>query len=159
MRSVVRTLTASTLAGATIVAATGWLYAVHGRVHGWPGPGVRDALALDELPHRSGVPLALYLLVWGTAALLLALLARWARADALVGGLLVGVAVGGWLYALNGVSILVVRQISAHSAFHGAAGDRRPDAGRKVRATTDMRSTWKEALQGSTGVNTACVVQ
>ena len=53
MRSVVRTLTASTLAGATIVAATGWLYAVHGRVHGWPGPGVRDALALDELPHRA----------------------------------------------------------------------------------------------------------
>ena len=123
MRSVARTLTASTLAGATIVAATGWLYAVHGHVHGWPGPGVRDALALDELPHRSGVPLVLYLLVWGTAAVLLALLARWARADALVGGLLLGVAVGGWLYALNGVSILVVRQISAHSAFHGAASE------------------------------------
>jgi lysyl-tRNA synthetase, class II len=123
VRSVVRTLTASTLAGATIVAATGWLYAVHGRVHGWPGPGVRDALALDELPHRSGVPLVLYLAVWGTAAVLLALLARWARADALVGGLLLGAAVGGWLYALNGVSILIVRQISAHSAFHGAASE------------------------------------
>lgn len=123
MRSVARTLTASALAGATIVAATGWLYAVHGHVHAWPGPGVRDALALDELPHRSGVPLVLYLLVWGAAAVLLALLARWARADALVGGLLVGVAVGGWLYALNGVSILVVRQIPAHSAFHGAASE------------------------------------
>jgi lysylphosphatidylglycerol synthetase-like protein (DUF2156 family) len=123
VRSVARTLTASTLAGATIVAATGWLYAVHGHVHAWPGPGVRDALALDELPHRSGVPLVLYLAVWGTAAVLLALLARWARADALVGGLLVGAAVGGWLYALNGVSILVVRQISAHSAFHGAASE------------------------------------
>jgi lysylphosphatidylglycerol synthetase-like protein (DUF2156 family) len=116
-------LTASTLAAATIVAATGWLYAVHGRVHGWPGPGVRDALALDELPHRSGVPLVLYLLVWGTAAALLALLARWARADALVAGLLLGIAVGGWLYAQNGVSILVVRQVSAHSAFHGAASE------------------------------------
>jgi len=123
VRSVARTLTASALAGATIVAATGWLYAVHGHVHGWPGPGVRDALALDELPHRSGVPLVLYLGVWGAAAVLLALLARWARADALVGGLLLGGAVGGWLYALNGVSILIVRQISAHSAFHSAASE------------------------------------
>jgi len=123
VRRLARTLTASTLAGATIVAATGWLYAVHGRVHGWPGPGVRDALALDELPHRSGVPLVLYLLVWGAAAALIALLARWARADALVAGLLVGIAVGGWLYAQNGVSILVVRQVSAHSAFHGAASE------------------------------------
>ena len=123
MRSVARTLTASTLAGATIVAATGWLYAVHGHVHAWPGPGVRDALALDELPHRSGVPLVVYLAVWSIAAVLLALLARWARADALVGALLLGSAVGGWLYALNGVSILVVRQISAYSAFQSAASE------------------------------------
>jgi lysylphosphatidylglycerol synthetase-like protein (DUF2156 family) len=35
--------------------------------------------------------------------------------------LLLGPAVGGWLYALNGVSILVVRQISAHQAFRDAS--------------------------------------
>ena len=120
MRSVARSLTATLLAGATIVAATGWLYVTHGQAH-LPGPGVHDALALDELPHRSGVPLLLYLVVWSAAAVLLALLARWARADGLTAGLLLGVAVGGWLYALNGVSILVVRQIPARAAFQAAA--------------------------------------
>lgn len=122
MRSVARSLTATLLGAATIVAATGWLYVVHARVH-LPGPGVRDALALDELPHRAGVPLVLYVAVWVVAGALLALLARWARADALVAGLLLGFAVGGWLYSLNGVSILIVRQISAHSAFHDAASE------------------------------------
>ena len=122
MRSVARTASATVLGAATIVAATGWLYTLHGRVR-MPGPGVRDALALDELPHRSGVPLGVYLLVWCAAALLLAVLARWARADALVAGLVLGAAVGGWLYAVNGVSILAVRQISAHAAFHVAASE------------------------------------
>lgn len=121
MRSVVRSLTATVLGGATIVAATGWLYAARAEMHLLPGPRVGDALALDELPHRAGAPLLLYVAVWAVAGLLLALLARWARADALVAGLLVGFAVGGWLYSLNGVSILIVRQISAHSAFHAAA--------------------------------------
>ena len=120
MRSAARTLTATVLAGATIVATSGWLYVAHRHLR-LPGPGVRDALALDELPHRAGVPLVLYVAVWIVAGVLLALLARWARADALVAGLLLGFAVGGWLYSLNGVSILVVRQISAHSAFHAAA--------------------------------------
>jgi lysyl-tRNA synthetase, class II len=122
VRSVARSLTATVLGAATIVAATGWLYVAHSHVHA-PGPGVRDALALDELPHRAGVPLIVYVAVWTVAGVLLALLARWARADALVAGLLLGFAVGGWLYSLNGVSILVVRQISAHSAFHTAASE------------------------------------
>jgi len=122
VHSAARTLTAAVLAAATIVAASGWLYLVHRRVR-LPGPGVRDALALDELPHRAGVPLVLYVAVWIIAGTLLALVARWARADALVAGLLLGFAVGGWLYSLNGVSILVVRQISAHSAFHSAASE------------------------------------
>jgi lysyl-tRNA synthetase class 2 len=110
------------LACATVAAASGWLYIVHRRVH-LPGPGVRDALALDELPHRSGVPLLLYVLVWIVAGVFVALLARWARADALVAGLLLGAAVGGWLYALNGVSILIVRQIPAHEAFNIASSE------------------------------------
>ena len=41
--------------------------------------------------------------------------------DRLTAGLLLGPAVCGWLYALNGISILVVRQISAHQAFRDAS--------------------------------------
>ena len=44
-----------------------------------PGPITRDALALDELSHHASVPLLLFLAVWAVAAVLLALLARWAR--------------------------------------------------------------------------------
>ena len=63
MRSAVRGSAALALSAATIVAATGWLYVARPLVR-MPGPGVRDALALDELPHRSGVPLLLYACVW-----------------------------------------------------------------------------------------------
>ncbi|MES1246272.1 MAG: phosphatidylglycerol lysyltransferase domain-containing protein [Actinomycetota bacterium] len=115
----IRIGTAATLSAATIVAVEGWLYATRGV--SWPGPSVRDALALDELPHRDAVPLLLYILVWAAASLLMALLGRWAGADGLTAGLLLGAAVGAWLYALNGVSIVVVRQISAHAAFHRAS--------------------------------------
>jgi lysyl-tRNA synthetase class 2 len=117
-----RGTTALVLSAATVAAATGWLYVARPLVR-MPGPGVRDALALDELPHRSGVPMLLYLSVWLVAAALIALLARWAGADALTAGLLLGFAVGGWLYALNGTSILVVRQIPAHAAFEIAASE------------------------------------
>jgi lysyl-tRNA synthetase, class II len=103
-----------------LVAASGWLYASRRVVPG-VGPSVHDALALDELPHRASVPLAVYVVVWATAAVLLGVLARWAGADGLTAGLLLGPAVGGWLYAMNGVSILVVRQISAHQAFRDAS--------------------------------------
>jgi lysylphosphatidylglycerol synthetase-like protein (DUF2156 family) len=122
VRSAVRGTAALALSATTIVAATGWLYVVRPLVR-LPGPGVRDGLALDELPHRSGVPLLLYVCVWVAAGVLLALLARWAGADALVAGLLLGFAVGGWLYALNGTSILVVRQIPAHDAFTIASSE------------------------------------
>ncbi len=122
MRSALRGGAAVLLGAGTIVAATGWLYLVRPRVR-LPGPTVRDALALDELPHRSGVPLVLYVSVWLAAAILLALVARWARADGLTAGLLLGLAVGAWLYALNGTSILVVRQIPAHDAFRSAASE------------------------------------
>src|SRR5947207_6688464 len=42
-------------------------------------------------------------------------------ADGLTAGQRLGPAVGGWIYALNGVSILVVRQLSAHEAFRDAS--------------------------------------
>jgi lysyl-tRNA synthetase, class II len=122
MRSVVRGLAASTAAIAVLLAATGWLY-VGRPVVSLPGPVVHDALALDELSKHGSVPILLYLLVWATAAALLGLLARWARLERLTAGLLLGLGVGGWLYAVNGVSILVVRQIPAHLAFHAAAAE------------------------------------
>ncbi len=120
MARVVRPAAAAVLALGVLAAATGWLYVVRPIVT-LPGPVVRDALPLDELSHHGSVPVLLYLAVWGVAAVLLGLLARWARAERLTAGLLLGPAVAGWLYAVNGVSILVVRQISAHQAFHAAA--------------------------------------
>ena len=120
MRNTARVLAASVLSLATVVAATGWFYTLHAGT--WSaGPRVKDALALDELPGKDRVPLLVFLAVWAVASVLLATLARWAGADALTAGLLLGAAVGGWLYLLNGVSIVVVRQISAHAAFHRAS--------------------------------------
>jgi len=122
MMRIARVAAAAVLSLAVLLAATGWLYVTR-PVAGLPGPAVRDALPLDELSKHGSVPVMLYLLVWGAAAILLALLARWARAERLTAGLLLALAVGGWLYALDGVSILVVRQIPAHQAFHAAAAE------------------------------------
>lgn len=120
MARVARAGLATLLGLAVLVAATGWLYVAR-PLGPLAGPGVHDALALDELSRRAAVPLVLYVAVWAAAAILLGLLARWAGADGLTAGLLLGPAVGGWLYALNGISILVVRQISAHEAFRDAS--------------------------------------
>ena len=122
MKRVVRPTIASVLALGVLVSATGWLYLVR-PVTSLRGPVVHDALALDELSRHGSVPVPVYLAVWGVAAVLLAVLARWASAERLTAGLLLAPAVGGWLYALNGVSILVVRQIPAHQAFHAAAAE------------------------------------
>jgi lysyl-tRNA synthetase class 2 len=122
MTRVARTLAAFVGSVLILVAATGWLYTLRPHASA-PGPVVHDALALDELSHHGSVPLLLYVAVWGAAALFLALLARWAHAERLTAGLLLAIGVGGWLYALNGVSILVVRQIPAHQAFHIAAAE------------------------------------
>ena len=73
--------------------------------------------------HHASVPLLLFLGVWIVAGVLLALLARWARVERLTAGLLLATGVVGWHYALNGVSILMVRQIPAHDAFHAAAAE------------------------------------
>ena len=108
MKRVVRPTIASVLALGVLVSATGWLYLVR-PVTSLRGPVVHDALALDELSRHGSVPVPVYLAVWGVAAVLLAVLARWASAERLTAGLLLAPAVGGWLYALNGVSILVVR--------------------------------------------------
>ncbi len=120
MARVARTLTASIAALAVVLAATGWLYLVRPLVS-LPGPFVHDALPLDELSGHAKVPLLLYLAVWIPAALLLGLIARWARAERLTAAFLLAIFVGGWTYFINGLSILTVRQISGDDAFTAAA--------------------------------------
>jgi lysyl-tRNA synthetase class 2 len=122
VRKTVRSLAAVTVGLGVLVAATGWLYVLRPSLSP-PGPLVHDALALDELSRHGSVPGVVFLLVWAGAALLLGLLARWARTERLTAGLLLAAAVCAWLYVLNGVSILVVRQIPAHEAFHAAAAE------------------------------------
>ena len=116
----IRVTLASLLAFAIVVAATGWLYLIqpHSRL---PGPSLSDALPLDELSKHSAVPLFVFLAVWGTAALLLGLVARAARAERLSAGLLLALGVGGWTYLVTGVSLLIVRQVPADQAFRAAA--------------------------------------
>ncbi|MDE3191832.1 MAG: DUF2156 domain-containing protein [Acidobacteriota bacterium] len=122
MRSAARTAAAAVLSLGVVLAATGWLYVVRPIAH-VPGPVVHDALPLDELSQHGSVSVVVYVLVWGVAAALVGLLARWARAERLTAGMLLAAAVAGWLYAVNGVSILVVRQIPAHNAFQAAAAE------------------------------------
>jgi lysyl-tRNA synthetase, class II len=117
---VARVTFASTASLAVVLGATGWLYVVQPH-SALPGPAVPDALPLDELSRRSAVPLLVFLCVWGTAALLLGLLARAARMERLTSGLMLALAVGVWTYLATGVSLLIVRQVPAHRAFHAAA--------------------------------------
>jgi lysylphosphatidylglycerol synthetase-like protein (DUF2156 family) len=118
----VRTAAASVASLGVLLAATGWLYVVRPAAP-VPGPVVHDALALDELSRHGSVSIVVFVIVWGGAAALLGMLARWARAERLTAGMLLAAAVTGWLYAVNGVSILVVRQVPAHEAFHAAAAE------------------------------------
>jgi lysyl-tRNA synthetase, class II len=122
VRSAARTFAAVLLSLAVLLAATGWLYVLRPAVS-LPGPVVHDALALDELAQHGSTSVLLYVAVWSTAALLLGLLARWARAERLTAGMLLAPSVAGWLYAVNGTSILIVRQVPAHDAFHAAASE------------------------------------
>src|SRR5438132_1182351 len=121
MLRVVRATTASVVAFALILAATGWLYVVQPH-SALPGPSVADALPLDELSRRSAVPMIVFLAVWGTGALLLGIVVHAARAERLTAGVMLALGVGGWGYLTTGVSLLIVRQVSAHQAFHAAAG-------------------------------------
>ena len=106
-----------------LVAATGWLYVVRRHVS-LPGPRRRATRSpLDELSHRGSVALVALSRGVGSRRVLLALLARWAGAERLTAGLLLAPGVGAWLYVVNGVSILAVRQIPAHEAFQAAASE------------------------------------
>jgi lysyl-tRNA synthetase, class II len=104
---------------ALAISATGLLYAARGV--SLPGPVVRDALPLDELPRHDAVPLLLFVGIWAAVGLLLAGIVRALRAERLTGAALLALGVWGWAYASAGVSLLVVRQIPAHQAFASAA--------------------------------------
>jgi lysyl-tRNA synthetase class 2 len=119
---VARSGAAACLALGVVIAATGWLYLARPRATP-AGPSVRDALPLDELSRRASVPLLLFLAVWIVAALLLGAIVRWARMERLTAGLLLALGTGAWLYAANGISILLIRQIPAHQAFQAAAAE------------------------------------
>jgi lysyl-tRNA synthetase class 2 len=105
---------------AIVLAASGWLYLVAPGSH-LPGPSVGDALPLDELSRRSAAPLFLFVVVWAAAAVSLGLVARLLAVGRLTAALLLGLFVGAWAYATTAVSILVVRQFAAESAFRDAA--------------------------------------
>src|SRR5919204_5511032 len=121
MLRVARVTFGSTVAFAIVIAATGWLYLIQPH-SALPGTAVPDALPLDELSRRSAAPLLVFLAVWLTAALLLGLVVRAIRAERLTAGVILALGVGGWGYLATGVSLLIVRQVPAHQAFHAAAG-------------------------------------
>jgi lysyl-tRNA synthetase class 2 len=116
-----RLVIASVVSFVVVIAASGWLYVIQPH-SALPGPAVPDALPLDELSRRSAVPLLVFLALWTAAALLLGLIARVSSAERLTAGLMLGLGVGAWAYLQTGVSLLIVRQVPAHQAFHAAAG-------------------------------------
>src|SRR5919204_2856516 len=122
MLRVARVTFGSAVAFAIVIAATGWLYLIqpHSEL---PGTAVADALPLDELSRRSAVPLLVFVMVWLAAALLLGLVIRALRAERLTAGLMLALGVGGWGYLVTGISLLIVRQVPGHEAFHAAAGE------------------------------------
>ena len=105
---------------AVLLAASGWLYLI-GPAARLPGPRIGEALPLDELARHSSVPLLLFVSVWGAAAVGLGLLLRALSLGRVASAFLLGLLVTGWCYSTTSVSILVVRQIAAESAFRDAA--------------------------------------
>jgi lysyl-tRNA synthetase, class II len=99
-------------------AATGWMYLVHPSL---PGPRLGQALPLDDLAHHASVSIVWYLLVWGAAAWLLGLYARWAGLERTAAVLVLGLSVAVWDYVALGLSMAVVRQVSLRSALDSAA--------------------------------------
>ena len=100
---------------ALVLATSGWFYVA--RPQGVPGPNIREALPLDELAKHSSVPLLEFAAIWCVAALFVALAARWARAERLTAALVLALATWALLYAVDGISIAITRQIPARDAF------------------------------------------
>jgi lysyl-tRNA synthetase class 2 len=104
---------------AVVLATTGWLYLV--RVGPGAGPSIREALPLDELAKVDAVPLWEFAAVWLAAAALIGLAARWARVERLTAAIVLGLSTWALLYAADGSSIAVTRQIPARQAFEIAS--------------------------------------
>lgn len=113
-------LAALLLSLSVIAGASGILYLLRPHITGWPGPIVREALPLDQLAAHDAVPLLAFCVVWLGAGLALGGLALAARIERLTAGLLAALLTGTFLYAASGVSIFVVQQIQAGSAFRHA---------------------------------------
>ena len=123
MARAVRSTSVTLLSALVLVAATGWLYLVRPDVRGL-GPSLPEALPLDELANRAGLPLIVFVAVWGSAGLLLGLLARVARLERLTAALVLALGVGTFEYLALGVSLAIVRQVPLHQAFHTATNAR-----------------------------------
>lgn len=105
---------------AVVLATTGWFYLV--RLSGGAGPRVRETLPLDELAKHDSVSLLEFAAVWLAAAVLIGLAARWAKIERLTAALVLALATWALLYASNGLSIAVTRQIPVRNALHIAMG-------------------------------------
>jgi lysyl-tRNA synthetase class 2 len=102
-----------------VAAATGWLYLLRPHTP-MGGPGVRDALPLDELAGHSRVPVLIFVLTWATAGAVIGAIAAMARIERLTAGITAALLTGAWLYATNGLSIAIVRQIPFKDAYRAA---------------------------------------
>src|SRR3989440_3910989 len=117
-----RNLALALAAAFVSVAAVGWLYLVRPPVPS--RPMLPEALPLDELPHKGGVPLVTFIVVWAVAGIILGLIARAARLERLTGALLLALAIGALELLTVGISLAVVRQVSLHRAFDTASSAR-----------------------------------
>jgi lysyl-tRNA synthetase class 2 len=106
-----------------LLAATGWLYMIRPQF-GRLGPSLPEALPLDELASKAGLPLLVFIAVWSCTGLLLGMLARAARLERLTAALVLAVGVGTFEFLAMGVSLAIVRQIPLHAAFHSATNAR-----------------------------------
>jgi len=101
---------------------TGWLYWVRGPVANWPGPKVADVLPLDELAGHDRVPLIVCIVAFGFAGVMLGLVGRALRLSRLSAGLSLALGVGGWLFAVDALSLFIVRQEPLAATLRPAAG-------------------------------------
>jgi lysyl-tRNA synthetase class 2 len=113
-----RRLVLAPLGIALSLAAIGWLYLLKPDL---PGPRIGEALPLDELSRHDSVALIWLLGVWGIAASLLGLSARWARVERVTAALVLGLGVGLFVYLETSISVAVTRQVSMRDALDAAA--------------------------------------
>jgi lysyl-tRNA synthetase class 2 len=104
-----------------VISGIGLLFWLRSLSASWPGPRVVDALPLGELPRLDRMPMSAFIIVWIVIALALGILVRAARIERLTAAALLTVGVGLVLYFIDVLSLYLVRQIPAHSAFASAA--------------------------------------